>query len=959
MSTDLSNTERVNPSSPAEASVPEPVAAGGLPVPKTLWRNLYTIIDALPDKGGAKRWSATRTDSAEELVLCFTPEVKNSPRSAVWKQLQNIDLSHLQRAKEAFVVGAYRVEVCGETEGVALDVWRREKPALEDADVETIVRQLTEAIGVLQASGLVHLGICPGAIFISEPQGKLHCTLGGLEVVTAFEKTLPIAVTSDPFYAPPEAVLLDAHDPGPSLCAWDWWSLGRVVQELILGHPVIDDLPGANVAETSAERIVRAESLLLEQTKGGMLAGAVEAMPPLSERMNMLLRGLLSSAAEVRWGMEAMDSWARQLPVKENYATRRTETKFLWRGRRYSIPDAAKVFQAEENWAEAVINIFDTDTAGAFAHFIRNAPDKNGYAAQLRELRQLAEAEPLSALPKALQREVVTSIALLSLGAKNLVWRGKRLDGESLPALLEEKPDNPDSYALVRAFTHRTLTTKIDRHDHAAGKSLTQVGRYAEDSEAIIRRNGWLNGAEEGASERIFRLSISAESALLAIREGLQKKYACCTQYSLDRSLRSVKPTRVDLVLIAWIEPRAAEQGFVTHEDWQAQQLLLLRERSVPLVAKLFWANLDRALEAGPVVFGALPTVLTIWGVAAAVMAVLFPGPQWLAAALAPAFLALAGRAILGYGISAELRRFIPDARRWTWADSDARCKNAMAALAKGIDRAGLELKLDEVDVEIAKLNLLVPQPQPITRPPRFNVTRVAARSSWALLAVVVLCSGWRGIVVPPSLPNFEISWRSEAGVQKMDAGRGSAETTRGVTVNSLQNSSAQSQAGKVAAVRQVAGDKTSQTTSAVNAATATSQASTSSATKGDGANRVAGSTGVAGEGSLALNRPKVAWPFPLTATVKRLAIQQIAAASPEQSAYALKRGRRILAPYRPETTQLRVVFEVPVGQQIGVMIFDGTQNDLAATTVFILDKKPPQQTWIEIDALKAFVVAE
>ena len=698
MSTDLSHTARVNPDGPGVVALDESVAPGVFPVPKTLWRNLYTIIDALPDKGGAKRWSATRTDSAEVLVLCFTPEVRGAPRSAVWKQLQNIELSHLQRAKEAFVVGAWRVEVCGETEGVTLDVWRRGKPALGDAVVETIVRQLTEAIGVLQASGLVHLAICPGAIFINQSQGKLHCTLGGLEMVTAFEKTLPIAVTSDPLYAPPEAVLLDAHDPGPSLCAWDWWSLGRVVQELILGHPVLEDLPGASATETPAERIARAEKLLLEQPGAGMRAGAVEAMPPLNERMDLLLRGLLSSASEVRWGMEAMDSWARQLPVKENYATRRTETKFLWRGRRYSVPDAAKALQAEENWAEAVINIFDTDTPGMLAHFIRNAPDKHGYAGQLRGLRQLAEAEPLSTLSKALQREVVTSIALLTLGAKTLVWRGRRLDGESLPALLEESPDNPDSYALVRAFTHRTLTTKIDRHDHAAGKSLTQVGRYAEDSEAIIRRNGWLLDAEEGASERIFRLSISPESALLAIREGLQKTYACCTQYSLDRSLRSVKPTRVDLVLIAWIEPRAAEQGFVTHEEWQSQQLMQLRERSRPLVAKLFWSNLDRALEAGPLVFGALPTVLTIWGVVAAVMAVLFPGLPWLAAVLAPAVLALGGRAIFARGAAAELRRFIADARPWTWADSDARCKTAIASLAKGVDIAGLERALDEVD---------------------------------------------------------------------------------------------------------------------------------------------------------------------------------------------------------------------------------------------------------------------
>jgi hypothetical protein len=575
------------------------------------------------------------------------------------------------------------------------------------------------------------------------------------------------------------------------------------------------------------------------------------------------------------------------------------------------------------------------------AHFIRNAPDKNGYAGQLRELRQLAEVEPLSALPKALQREVVTSIALLTLGAKNFVWRGKRLDGESLPSLLEESTVNPDSYPLVRAFTHRTLTTKIDRHDHAAGKSLTQVGRYAEDSEAIIRRNGWLNGAEEGASERIFRLSISPESALLAIREGLQKTYACCTQYSLDRSLRSVKPTRVDLVLIAWIEPRAAEQGFVTHEDWQAQQLVQLRERSGPLVAKLFWSNLDRALEAGPVVFGALPTVLTVWGVAAAVMAVLFPGLQWLAVVLAPAVLALGGRAIFARGAAAELRRFIPDARPWTWSDSDARCKSAMASLAKGVDRAGLERALDEVDSEIAKLKLLGPQPQPIIRPPRFTGTRVAARSSWALLAAVIVCSGWRAMVEPPSMPQFEIGWLPDAGVQKVDAVGTTAKTAPStVAVKGPQASLVQQQAGKAAAVKQGSGDTVS-TAASVGTSAASTGSSASSAANG------AGATGVAGEAPPALNAPKVEWPFPESTTVKRLAIRQHLAATPEQSAYALKRGRAILAPYLPATTRLRVVFEVPVGGQIGVMILDGAQDDLAATTVFILDKKQPQQAWI------------
>ena len=224
-------------------------------------------------------------------------------------------------------------------------------------------------------------------------------------------------------------------------------------------------------------------------------------------------------------------------------------------------------------------------------------------------------------------------------------------------------------------------------------------------------------------------------------------------------------------------------------------------------------------------------------------------------------------------------------------------------------------------------------------------------------------------MVVPPSLPQFEISWLPDAAFQKVDAVGNSAKTAPSpVAVKDSQYSLVQQQTAKPAAAKQGAVDKVEPAASVVTSAAstrssapvpaivgaaATSPASTGTAAKG------AGATGVAGEAPLALNAPRVEWPFPEPSTVKRLAIRQVLAPTPEQSAYALKRGRAILAPYLPATTRLRVVFEVPVGEQIGVMMFDGAQDDLAATTVFILDEKPQKQAWIEIDALKAYVVGE
>ena len=1049
MSTDLSPASPA-PSPPVAEGTGAPVAnpagaAGLLPVPNELWRTLYTITAALPERGGAQWWSAQRKDTAEAVFLCARPETKNDPRSTVWGHLRKIELSHLQRVQEEFVVGPYRVEVYAAVQGTPLDVWRQKREAPELATVEALVRQLTEAIGVLHASGLVHLGISPEAIFIQENKGQLHCTLGGLESVALIEHAQPLLFRPDPFYAPPEVVMLETHAPSPALCAWDWWSLGRVVQEFILGHPVLDDLPGANPAETKPERVERAEALLLELAPGGPRAGAVESMPPQDERVTLLLRGLLASAPEARWGMEAMDSWGRQLPVKDNYDKRRTETKFRWRGRRYSIPDAARALQAAEHREAAIVNIFDAATAGTLREFIGKTPDDKNYRAQLTELVALVEVEPLKALPEPLAREVVACLALLMLAGQNVLWRGQRLGGESLPALLAEAPDDPDQLALVRALSHRTVTAKIERFDHAASRSLSQVGRLAEDSEALIRRNGWVKGIDPAASERIFRLAITAEADLLALRAGLQSRFACTTHASLERSFHAARPTRVDLVLVAWAEPAPADHGFITHEEWQARQLGVLRERSAPLVAGLFWAQQGRALEAGPAVFGHWPAVLALWGGIAAVLALLSPGPEWLPAALAPGVLALGIRMLFAKITASALRRFVAQGRPWRWADTSERCRTEMAALTQGLDRAGLVGALDAVDAEIGKLNLLVPVPAPTTRPPGFAGQRLAAHASWVLLAGAVFCAGWRGYVAPPTLPQLQAAWIPAALLPSEDAGddaKDSAPAPRlsqppAATVKASVTptpAAVGAPAAQVARVSPGAAAGAKVAAPAAPVAPGTSVATATSAAKGGGttalsatpvAKTTAGSASVStsalptspavkaagvtvgsagakvgpsaavgakvavpavpttsvpaarptaaavtglgvatatsapGAVSEGGSRGKAVWPFPPTPNFKRVVALRAMEASPPQLAYALRRGRAIVAPYQAATTQLKVIFEVPVAEKTGVMIYDGARDALVGNNVFILEKYPPQQTWIELDQHKGFVVAE
>ncbi len=877
--------------------MPNQTGAEPLPATDTLWRDVYHVIEPLPGEGGAQLWRAHRTDTAQEVVLRVAPGVENDPRSAALSRLGTVELVHLQRVRDRHFVGGQRVEISDAIRGVPLDVWRRERSAVDLATVETVVRQIAEALGVLHATGLVHLGLKPGAVFVREENGGLHCTLGGLEAVTFFDASQPIPMAVDPRYAPPEAAALERHEPGRRLCAWDWWGLGRVVQEFLLGHHVIDDVPGADRSLPAESRM---EALLLEPSAKGMRAGAVETMLKLDPRLQLLLRGLLASDPEVRWNGDAVDRWTKQLPVKEHYTTLRVEKKFRWRGRLWSVPDAAKELQTAERWSEAVTQIFDAGVPGTLANFISKSPEQKNLAPHLAETRKLIACEPLAALAPTVAREIVTTVALVQLAAGNLIWRGRRLDGESLGAIVAEKPDDAERFAFARALVHRTITAELDRHDFAASRSIGQIARSAADAEAIIRRQGWLKGPDDGASEQIFRLALAPEAALLAARQRLQRDFACAIPPAIDKMFKVAKPSRVELIVLAWAESEAAQRGFITHLDWEVQQLKLLQERGGPIAAGLFWARLGRALAAGPAIFGVWPAVAVGWGGAALAIEFVFPGAKWLGAALAPVALAIGARLFVSLGLATTVRRVAPAARPWTWRDGAKRCEVETVAAGKGLDAAGLERALAEINSEIAKLKRLSPAPEALQTPAKFGGVRGAASASWVLIGGVLLACGWRGKVHPPSWTALEIAWFPSQAAQILAAAKSDATGAAQISAKPI-----------------------------------------------------------APDDAPVADAIKVSWPYHATDDFETLNPVETIEPTKAQLAYAMQRGRTIAAPYRTETINSFVLFEVPAGEKIGVVVFDCAHASLVLPRVFILATRPPARAWVELSARKAVVVPE
>jgi len=891
MSAASASTVPVAPGAASGSSVIAQTGAELLPATDTLWQDVYHVIAPLPAPAGVQLWRACRTDTAEEIELRVVPGTKNDARSAAWTRVSAVGLPHLQRAREAHFVGGHRVEVSDAVGGTPLDAWRAARPAVDLATVEAVVRQLAEALGGLHASGLVHLGLRPAVVLVQEEKDGLHCTLGGLETVALFEGEKLLVAPTDPFYAPPEAATLHLHEPGPALCAWDWWSLGRVVQELILGHHVIESLPDADASQSAPMRAARAEALLLEYSKKERRAGAVELMVGLEPRLDLLLRGLLASAPEARWGGEFVDRWLRRQPVKEYYSVPRTEEKFRWRGRLSTVAEAAEELRTAERWAEAAAQVFEAGTPGTLANFLGKSPAHEESVRHLKELGQLAGVEPLRALPPTVAREVVLTLALLHLAGKNLVWRGQRINGDNLHALFAEEADPRERCAFARALTDRRIVEQIERYDFDASRSLSAAGRLAAEAEAIVREHGLLEGPNEAASAQVFRLALAPETALRAARERLRRSFAGSDHPAMEKIFKSARTTRAELIALAWAESAAAQCGFVTHRDWEARQWQRLQERGRRIVTALLWLRLRRAVAAGPAVFGAWPVFAGCWGVSAILLAVLWPGPKWLALALAPALLAAVVRVVASSAPAVAIRRVAPDARPWKWSDGAARCLAEMPATGQGSDPVALEAALAALNADIAKLTLLVPAPAPFVAPPHFDGTRAVALSSWLVLAALGAGGIWRGCAHPPSWSEFRVAWISSASVPS-SAPVGAAD-------------------------------------GAVSTAVAAPR--------------------VAAEADVSRADIKVAWPYKPGDDAEEVVVKESAPATAAQTSYALKRGRELTARYRPETITTLLVFEVPAGDKIGLVIYDGVNRTLASPNVHLIEYRPTARAWVKV----------
>jgi serine/threonine protein kinase len=877
---------------------------------------VYQIGEQLSDVTFGKVFKALHVGTMMDVVI-RSFRVGDGSRAFIWAEIFQEKNSSLLQLIEAVEGDGRRIEVIQAAPSVTLREWAGRRKASR-TEIELVVRQLSQALGSLHKRGVVHLNVRPDTIFVRSTEGGLSVLLGGFETAAFFQGDDPVELSADPFYAPPEAVGLYHYPREPGLRAWDWWSLGRVVQEVVLGRHILGHMLERDVTRESPELRTRAENLLKEQD-ANTRAGAVEMMPAMDRELTTLLRGLLTGSRDGRWGLVEVESWLRKEPVKDRYTLPRHERLFFWKDRAYTVPEAAALFALAEHWQDGVTNIFEPTNPSTLAHFIGSESALKRTKERFDLLKKLGEAPALDSLPPEIVRDVTMAVALKFLAGHDaaLILRGRNIDVAALKALLA--PDvQPLGLGTVYGLIARPTVQQIDQLDAEVGRLLGELGRVYEAASSLAQQNKWLsaNGVAEMAA--FTALCLETEIALNTTRTGMLKKYACSRDRALDRLFRKKDANLAELVVIVYTLREPEKFGYVTHNEWNSEQYRVLSERGGQLAATALWLRLGHALRLGPLVFGRWRIFIPVWCVLA--LAVAFVGQNLLAYLAAGACsLGMIVVRILWFGFHrTKLQHRLHASRPWTLHSGWAHCHEEALAVLKA-DSApepkALMRLLRETNELIAKLTL-DPAPKLISSPASFKDTQAVSLASWVLVLALSASTAWYGVKHPPKMPTVKWDWITSLWSKNEEPSSASAKQEKqkpslsldqapAVGVKSIQNTLEELRRAKREADKQ--------------------------------------------------DEPqiKISWPFKTPLEARFVRIQESTVALPEQIAVAEEMALLLVERYDPETINATIAVQVPTEKGVGLMLYDGRTRKISDRKVYTIAFVPFARSWIEIDSKK------
>jgi hypothetical protein len=441
-------------------------------------------IDAVLDGGmEADAYRGTRLSDEQPVFVKYQWRRKGKHRALILDRLLGCDHPGCVKLLD-FDVLERPIEVYEWVDSTPLAALLGSSRTCTDGQVREIVRQLAEALNYLHRRiGTAHRDVKPSNLLVVQSDALL-LKLADFGVMTLVDAGGATTFAGTKKYAPPEALRWSLPRDS-DLMACDWWSLGRVVQELVDGiHPYdrIASTLGDNEPDTDAMEAVWGEVLSEHSRSKYGRAGQVEhsAAP-----WRPLLRGLLTTDREARWRYAQVGRWLAGEAVPDSYdaspygaeAGAHGDAELIAEVRRLSTP---------EGWDEACRTVSESD--GIVGRF-RAMSDNKRVRARLRQADTVYDFL-LKSAPATIAEEVLAMLVLRTIGGPTcpLTLRGYELD---VDLLLEwARNDEPGTRSLMSALSTRELLGAIEALAPEVGQRLQAFANGWIATQAVLE--SWL-----------------------------------------------------------------------------------------------------------------------------------------------------------------------------------------------------------------------------------------------------------------------------------------------------------------------------------------------------------------------------------------------------------------------------------------------------------------------------------
>ncbi|WP_117213939.1 protein kinase domain-containing protein [Allorhizocola rhizosphaerae] len=433
-----------------------PAATGGPTVPEGLPAGLdvrFKITRVIRRGAASAVYEVRERATGTERVLKIYQG--DPPSDEVWALLRRRDSRHLVEVFETGFEDGYPYEVMEYLPGRSLTELRESNPSgLDTADLEEIVRQVSQALRRLHSQRIAHRDIKPANIVVRS-LSPFEIALVDFDLSRRVRGQTEILADSSGTtrYMPPEFMS------GSMLSlTYDWWSLGMSVLELTTGRRLLEGV------ENDA-------SIRVYVTSGPIGLEAV-----LNLRIRLLCQGLLAQNWHTRWGLSQVERWLNHeevaAPVEIRQVDdelRETTEPFEYEGveYRHRRPLALAL---TATWANAVRALYGNDSQ------------------LLERLQRWMDGLPqLPPMPQPMRHDEPADVRLLRL-VRHLspqeppVYRGLNISWRMLPDLARDAARGEGTLpVIVRQLWSfnllRLLETGAASADLEGGEGLADVRR--------------------------------------------------------------------------------------------------------------------------------------------------------------------------------------------------------------------------------------------------------------------------------------------------------------------------------------------------------------------------------------------------------------------------------------------------------------------------------------------------